>query len=100
MRVPSRSKIRRGTGSGPLAAQLTGLRAARLHAARTSAVQLKLRHLALQGVAMDAENFGGFGAITAGALQHAFDHAFFQNLHGLFEEETSADQMCDQIFES
>jgi len=61
-------------------------------------VELVFDHLAAKRVAMNAEEFGGAGLIAIGAVEDAFDEAFFKFTNGLIEEDAALDHLQYQTF--
>jgi len=47
---------------------------------------------------MNAEEFGGAGLIAIGAVEDAFDEAFFKFTNGLIEEDAALDHLQYQTF--
>jgi len=60
-----------------------------LHSARVAAVAVRVElvsiDLAAEGVAVNAQNFGGTGLIPIHPVQHALDETFFELTNGLVE---------------
>jgi hypothetical protein len=67
--------------------------------ATAAVIEFVLGHFAAQGVAVDAEQFGGAGLIAVGALQNAFDEALFKLAHGFIEQNSAFHHLQDQTFE-
>ncbi len=59
-------------------------------------IEMVLRDLAAQGVAMDAERFGGAALIAAGMLQDAADEFLLEFGHGFIEQNAALDHHDDQ----
>jgi hypothetical protein len=62
-------------------------------------IQFVFGHFAAQGVAVDAEQFGGAGLIAVRALQDAFDEALFELADGFIEQNAAFDHLHYQTFE-
>jgi hypothetical protein len=71
----------------------------RLARAAAAVVELVLGHFPAEGVAVNAEDFGGAGLISVGAFQDTFDKAFFKFAHGLVKENAPFDHLHDQTFQ-
>src|SRR5512133_2212466 len=87
--VPSRSKISRSMlrGRGPLTARVAGTGRRFTPRTRARAAQFVRHHLTLQCIAMNAELLGSRALVAVIARQGALDHASFENLDGLLQEE-------------
>ena len=60
---------------------------------------LVLVYFAAQGVAVNAQDFCGAGAIAVGALQSALDEFFLELDDGFFEQDSALDHLSDQGLE-
>jgi len=61
--------------------------------AGAAVVEFVLGHFAAQGVAVNAEKFGGAGLVAVGAIQDALDETFFEFADGLVEEDATLDHL-------
>src|SRR5579872_7582815 len=59
--------------------------------------QLILRHLALQGIAMDAKQFAGGAAIALSTLDGTGDEGLFEDLDSFLHEKAFFKQMIDEL---
>src|SRR5690348_5623448 len=99
--VPSRSNMMRSIGGSsghlPLASPY---HADHGFAVRLAVFELVFLHLALQGVAVNAELFAGGALVAAALLERALDHATFQEFDGLRQEYVALEKMIDQAVKS
>ena len=55
--------------------------------------------LAAQGVAVNAEELGGAGLVTGGAVQDALDEPFFEFADGFVEQNPALHHLIDEPFQ-
>src|SRR5208283_6178794 len=70
-----------------------------LAAAPAPMIQLVFRHLAAQGVAVNAQDFGGTRLVAIGALQDAFDEALLEFPDGLVKQDSALHHLGDKPFQ-
>ena len=67
--------------------------------AGAAVVELVFGNFATEGVAMNAEDFGGTRLVAVGAFEDALDEALFEFAYGLIEEDTALDHQGNQTFQ-
>jgi hypothetical protein len=67
--------------------------------ARAALVEFVLGDFTAQGVAVNAQNFGGTGLVTVGPLQYALDETFFKLAYGLIKEDAAFHHQRYQAFQ-
>ena len=61
-------------------------------------VEFVFGHFAAEGVAVNAEHFGGAGLVAVGAVEDALDEALFKLADGLIEKNAPVDHLQNQAF--
>ena len=61
-------------------------------------IELIRGYFAAQRVAMNAKDLRGAGLVAIGAVENAFDEAFFKFPDGLIEEDAALDHLQYQTF--
>jgi hypothetical protein len=62
-------------------------------------VQLVLRHLPAQGIAVNSQEFSRPALIAIGSLQNPFDEAFFEFTHGFIEQNSALHHLSHKAFQ-
>jgi len=62
-------------------------------------IELVLTDLAAQGIAVNAENFGGAGLVAVGAVQYALDEALLEFSDGFVEKNSPLHHLIDKPFQ-
>jgi len=88
-----------GRSIAPLPAVRAYAASAALARAGTTVVEFVFRHFAAEGVAMNAEKFGGAALVAVGALQDALDEAFFEFPDRLIKQNSAFHHLPDQAFQ-
>jgi hypothetical protein len=72
------------------------LRLPRLPAAM---IQLVLRHLSAQGIAVNSQEFSSPALIAVGSLQNSFDESFFEFTDGFIEQNSALHHLSHKAFQ-
>ena len=70
-----------------------------LSAAAERMIQMILRDFATQGIAVDAEDFGGTALVSPGVFEDAPDKFLLEFSEGFFEQNSALDHHSDQRFQ-
>jgi hypothetical protein len=62
-------------------------------------IQLVLRHLPAQRIAMDSQKLGGPALIAVGPLQNPLDEAFFEFPDGFIEQDSAFHHLSHKAFQ-
>lgn len=62
-------------------------------------IELVFIDLAAQGVAVNAENFGGARLIAVRAVQNTLDEALFELAHGFIKKNAAFHHLVDEPFQ-
>ena len=62
-------------------------------------VELVYINLAAEGIAVDAEYFGGARLVAVGAVQNALDETFFKFANSLVKQDSPLDHLSDEPFQ-
>jgi hypothetical protein len=62
-------------------------------------IEFVLPDLAAQGIAVNAENFGGAGLIAVGAVHDALDETLFEFPDGLVKKNAALHHLIDEPFQ-